>query len=183
MMLAEKIYKHSNEEYFQLNLFRNIFYTAVYLREYEWTFKFIEDHVQELQPEFRENIKHLAYAYINFGKCEFETALEEITKVRYDYFAFKFDVRLLTLKIYYEMNLFEPALSLIDSFSHFLSNNKNVSVQQKESFGNFLKFLKQLVRIKSNDLIKDSIELKREINSVKTVISKNWLLEKVSELE
>lgn len=182
-MLTEKVYKHTEDEYFQQNLFRNIYYTAVFQKEYDWAEKFIEKYISELQPENRENAKHLAFAYINFGRSEFEKALKEVSEVKYENFVIKFDIRLLTLKIYYELRSFESALSLIDTFSHFLSNNKNILPNQKEGFGNFLKYLKQMIRIKTGELKKDRDEMISDINSNEKVISKQWLIEKAEELK
>ena len=118
---------------------------------------------------------------IYFEKKEFDKALIEVIRVNYNYFVFKFDVRILTLKIYYELNSFEPALSLIDSFSHFLINNKSAE-SYRESFLAFLKFVREMVRLKSGSDKKEAAEIKKEILNTKTVLSRNWLLEKAEEL-
>ena len=50
--------------------------------------------------------------------------MEQTGKINYTFLVFKFDAKVLTLKLYYELKMPEPALSLIDSFSHFLSKKK-----------------------------------------------------------
>ncbi len=182
LMLSKNIYTHSDSEFFQLNLFRNIFYTAIVLKEFEWAESFTKEYLNKVMPLHREDISHLANAYIYFEKKEFEKALGEISSVNYKFFVFKYDVRILTLKIYYELDSFEPALSLIDTFTHFLSNNKTLSGTNKDGFLNFLKFLKHLIKMKSGDMKNDSFNFKREIGNTERLMNKNWLLEKAGEL-
>ncbi|MDQ3020291.1 MAG: hypothetical protein M3R36_06945 [Bacteroidota bacterium] len=133
-MLANNLYTHSDTEYFQINLFRNIIYAAVVLKKFNWAENFVKGHLNKLMPDYRDEVYHFAYSMIYFEKREFSKALDEISKVRYDFFVFKFDVRLYTLKIYYEMNSFESAISLIDTFTHFLSNNKSAPGKLQEKF-------------------------------------------------
>ncbi|MEO8210486.1 MAG: hypothetical protein ABI840_07985 [bacterium] len=181
-MLSNNLYTHSDTEYFQINLFRNMIYTAVVLKKPDWIEKFIIEYLDKLMPEYRDEVYHFAYTLIYFEKKEFSKALDEISKVRYDFYVFKFDVRLFTLKIYYEMNSFESAISLIDTFTHFLNNNKSDLKNYRNSFFEFLKFLKQLIKIKTGNKKTDKNEIKKEILATERLINKNWLLEKADEL-
>ncbi len=181
-MLSKNIYTHSPNEHFQVNLFRNIFYTAIALKKFDWAEDFINKHLSEVMPEYRDEVRHLAYTLIYFEKKDYARALEEISGVRYDFFVFKYDIRILTLKIYYEMNSFESALSLIDTFTHFLTNSKSTSESYKEGFFNFLKYVRQFIRIKTGS---DKIyigQIKKEILATAKLINKNWILEKAEEL-
>lgn len=86
------------------------------------------------------------------------------------------------LKIYYEQKSFESAISLIDSFSHFLSKNKIVPVLEKERFGKFLKYLNVLIKIQTGSAYAKDLNLKKEILNSGNIISKRWLIEKVDQL-
>jgi len=86
------------------------------------------------------------------------------------------------LKIYYEQGSYESAISLIDTFSHFLSKNKSVSAIDKERFGKFLKFLSLLIKIQTGSVSIKDINLKKEITDSVVVNSKRWLLKKSEEL-
>jgi len=63
-MLDYKLYYHSNDEYFQLNLFRNIFYTSVILKEYEWAAEFLKNYMSELSHVQREDMIHYSQAIL-----------------------------------------------------------------------------------------------------------------------
>ncbi|MEP7146511.1 MAG: hypothetical protein ABI792_05840 [bacterium] len=181
LMLSKNIFRHSDSDYFQLNLFRNMFYVAQSLKKFDWVENFIAEYLDKLLPKYREDVKHLAYAYIHFGRKELDKALSEIIQVNYNFFVFKFDVRVLTLKTYYEMQSYEPALSLIDSFSHFLMYNSSAA-SYREGFLNFLKFVRELIKIRSGNDKKEAPELKKEIINTKILLNKSWLIEKSDEL-
>ncbi len=182
-MLLHKLYYHSKKENFQLNLFRNMFYTSVILKDYEWAADFLKKYINELSAEQQEDMINYSQAILNFEKRNFDKALEEITKVNHKFFVYKFDVKLIMLKIYYEQGSYESGISLIDSFSHFLSKNKSVSAIDKERFGKFLKFLNSLIKIKTGSVSMKDINLKKQISDTVGITSKKWLLKKFEELE
>lgn len=182
LMLKHKIYIHSEKENFQVNLFRNMFFTAVVLKEFVWAENFLKDYIGKLSAEQREDMSHYSKAVLNFEKGEYEKALEELSKVRFKFFVYKYEIRMLTLKIYYEQHSYEAAISLIDTFQHFLSNNKSVPESEKERFGKFLKCLNNLIKIKTGFTSAADFDIKNEIKNSKSIISKRWLLEKVEEL-
>src|SRR5438876_5759997 len=140
LMLEKNLYTHTQEDFFQINLFRNTFYTAVILKRFEWAEKFLEEHIDRLIPTQKENMYHYAQSLLNFERRNYEAALRAIIKVSYKFFFFKYDAKILMLKIYYELREYVPALSMIDSFSHFLGKNRLVTEVDRARFGSFLKF-------------------------------------------
>ena len=122
---------------------------------------------------------------MNFEKKEYETALELTAKINYTFFVFKFEAKVLTLKLYYELKLPEQAFSLTDSFSHFLSKNRRVSERYKEPFMNFIKYLKILFRNYGNNNLTgyDLKEMKKTLSALRYVISKRWIIDKIEEFE
>ena len=126
-MLKNNIYKKSTKEDFHIVLFRNIIFVMTIAGKFEWLENFIEKYSGELHIDHRENMYSFSYAHVNFAKGNFEAALEYISTVSYDVFIFKMDVRVLLLKIYYELSYFEQAYSLIDSTLHFLKDTSEFS--------------------------------------------------------
>lgn len=184
-MLSGLYFSGKEKKYMQANLFRNIFYTAVMLKKLDWAERFAGDYADFLLPEQKPDMINYTRAMLCFEKKEYLNALEFISKVNYTFFVFKYEAKILSLKIHYELESFEPALSLIDSFSHFLSKNKIVSVSNKEPFMNFLKFLKLLIRRKSqpeNGTELAVSELLNQAESMEHFISKRWIVEKIKQL-
>ena len=92
-------------------------------------------------------------------------------------------VKVLMLKLYYELNYIEEAYSLIDSFSHFLTSNKKIRKNEVNNHLKFLNFYRELLKAKAasgNSRINK--EIKNELVSSSLLPHKAWLIEKAEEL-
>jgi hypothetical protein len=181
-MLSTKDSILSQRDYMQLNLFRNIFLTACLVGKYEWAEEFLNKHIEWLDPLQREDMQYYAKAQLSFERGNYDQVLESAAKVGLKFFVFKYDTKILMLKAYYELNEPEPALSLADSFAHFIAKNKSVPDLNKERFGNFLRFYRTLWKLSENGDGFLAEKLKKEIMDSPNVISKKWLLEKAEKL-
>lgn len=178
-MLSNGVYNFTEYDYMQLNLFRGIFYTAILLKDYGWAETFIRDYKGKLAPKNRDTMFHYTSAALNFEKGEYEKALGHLNEVNNEYFIFKYDVKLMMMKIFYELNYYEQALAMISSFKNFLTSNKSLSLDYRQRFGNFLKIYRKLINLKERDGFAVN-KLRKEIASAESIIAKKWLLEKVS---
>ena len=166
----------------RLMLYRQILMTAIYLKEYEWAEDFVEVYSVKLPPGYIKNMQNFSFAHIWFGKQEYGNALGILNKVDFDIFTLNFDTRNLMLKIYYELNYFEEAFSLVDSYRHFISKNKLVSAYYKELTLEFLHYYSWLYKIKLNSSHNELTKLKDSLIK-KTVYFSKWMGEKIGELE
>ena len=73
----------------------------------------------------------------------------------------------------------EEAHSLVDSFRHFVSENKSVSPEKRDSHSNFIKFYYELLKAKDNADGIQIEELRSTLNKTNTIRDKEWLLEKL----
>ncbi len=79
---------------------------------------------------------------------------------------------------------YEQVYSTIDSTLHFLKNTKEISDSFKESLRNFIKHLKELLRLKTNHNNSIKIEfLEKQIREEKFLPLRDWLLKKVDEIK
>jgi len=124
-----------------------------------------------------------AMAHIHYYKGDFSKALKFNNKIDFSLFAFKYDARLLQFKIYYELDYFNEAYSLIDTHKHFIANNKNVSDYYKEMHKNFLNYYLIITRSKEGKQKDNLRSLKKEITATNNIVSKHWLLDKIKTLE
>jgi hypothetical protein len=72
----------------------------------------------------------------------------------------------------------------MDSYKHFLNNNKTVSDYNKLRHSNFLTLLNKIYKLKLKGIKnKDEIKfLKDEITKTEPVNSQQWLVEKANEI-
>jgi len=181
-MLEHKAYSPSENEFMSILLYRNIMNTAINIREYDWFEKFITEYTEMLKPEFRDNMANLAKANLYFEKNKFEEALEALSKIPYDVFIYKVDIKNLMLRIYYELDLYESGFSLINAFRNFLSSTDEISENFKTQHLNFVNFYNRLLKMKSESNFKDAGFLQSEISKKDTVAAKSWLIDKVKQL-
>jgi len=181
--LEDKAYKVFGEDYMQYTFYRNVLIAAVFFKEYDWAEAFVEKYTNELHHEHRDNLKFYSGALINYGRSNFHKALEDISRVKYDLVNFKIDVKMLTLRIFYELKYFEQAYSLADAFKHYLKNPKEISENLKEQYASFLKYYIAISKLHTNGEDEKLNEIKNELLKAANVRDKQWLLEKLSELE
>lgn len=181
-MLSSESSILSQRDYMQLNLFRNIFLTACLVGKYEWAEEFLNKYIGVLDPQQQEDMRNYSKALLNFERRSYNEVLGNASKINPKFYAFKYDIKILMLKAYYELNEPEPALSLADSFTHFIAKNKSVPEINKERFGHFLRFYKTLWKLSESGDGFLAEKLKKEIIDSPNVISKKWLLEKAESL-
>lgn len=183
-MLSTGVLSTEGRSMIQANLFRNIFYTAVTLKRYEWAEEFAEKYKEKLLPEQQEDMLNYTKALLNFERENYEEALLYISKVNYRFFVFKYEAKVLMLKLYYELKAYEQALSLIDTFSHFLTKNKKVPEIYRESFMKFLKYVKALIKISHGTGKEKEIDAEVTLSkagSESQLLNKRWILNKMRE--
>jgi hypothetical protein len=152
-------------------------------KECKWFEDNLDILVKRLRPELKENTEYFALAHLEYGKGNFEKALEIINKVSYDVFLYKIDVKNLLLKIFFELKLYDQAFSLVDSYKHFLNNNKELSNEYKEQFFNFIMMYNKLLRASSNSNSGNTDFLSKELNDLKTIANRGWLQEKINKIK
>ena len=169
---------------------RNVYFMSIVVigyeaGEFEWTDKFISSYINEVKEELRNDTKHFCKALRSFWDKEYENALRELAKVTSEEMSFKHNVKSLTLKIYYELNEAEPFYSHIDSYKHFILNNKHIFERVREQVNNFVNYSKRLFAIRDSSNTEKDIDLEilvREISGNHALANKIWLLKKAEEL-
>ena len=182
-MMEKEIFTSSEKDYMSLMLFRNAMLLAISLREYEWLDKFIDNYSVRLKPDYVDNMRVFARAHLDFELGNFEAALDNITKIKYDLFAYKIDVKNLFLKVFYELELFDQAFSMVDTYKQYLKNNQEFSPAYKLQFKNFNKLYLKLLKARADNKHSGLDNLADEINSTETLSTRSWLLEKINEMK
>lgn len=179
-MLAKDLIINENSGYMSMNSFRNIILTAQTIGKYSWMEKFINKHEKNIIPEQRESLTAWARASLDYDKKEFENALRRLQKVKNDHFLTKHDIKILMMKIFYELKDFETALSFADTYRHMVENDKTYADVHRNSHRSFAVFYSRFIKLMANENTKELPFLKNEIeNSVTN--SKDWLLQKIND--
>ena len=181
-MLKYNAYSHSESEYMQVVTYRNIIYYCNTVKDDKWFEYFIEKYSDVITPKHREDMKNFACANLQFLRKDFEKSLTSVSLITYEFFLFKPDLKNLMLKIYYELEYFEQAYSLIDTYKHYLSGTTEISDAYKAFYRNFVNRYLGLIKIKTRTSRESPAFLKSKIEKENKIVNKVWLLEKVDDL-
>lgn len=162
--------------------FKNIVTIALRLNEYDWVEEFIDKYSELLEPTHRLNAITYNTARLYYGRNRHKDALRQLLSVEFTDVYYHLDSKVLLLKIYYELDDYEPLLSLIDTFRVYLRRNKQISDYQKLIYTNFARFVKKLTRKKLGSK-KPVAEIGVEMDTVKQIADFGWLKEKLDELK
>ncbi len=178
--LEDKAYKLSEKEFMNQNFYRMVILTSNSLKEFEWAEMFIDKYTAELSPQMRDNMLNYSKALVFYGKAEYEKSLNFVSKINYDQVFFKTDVKILMLRIYYELDLYEQALYLADSFKHNIKKSKVLNRNSLEGHNNYLKYYIKLFKLKNDPDINSKNEadmFKNQIKDEVNLIQRSWLIE------
>ncbi len=161
--------------------YKNIATLAIRLEDFEWAKKFIYDYKNKLSPEHQENDFTFALAILHFSMKEYKKTLSFLINVEYTDVFYHLDSKSLLLRTYYELNDWEPLLSLIITFKTYLKRNKLISSHYGQTYFNFVNIVSKLSQFKMGKNINID-EVKKEMENIKQIANIVWLEKKVAEL-
>ena len=175
----------TSADYVSLELmnYRNVVYSAIKAKEYDWLENFIKDCTPLLRPDGRDNMKNFALSKLEFERGKFENALEYASKIQYDMFTYKLDIKNLLLMIYYELGLLDQAESLIATYKHYVKYNKDFSRNYMRKFKNFITIYSSLFKARSTANTKDMDLLLKRAEDMDVLPSRAWFTRKIKELQ
>lgn len=181
-MFEMNIYSFTETEPLPPMQFRNILLSA--LRGYDLAKfeKIAKLTLEKISPETIPQNTIYIKALTAFKKKDYGECLSHLGRIDMNFFGYKTDYRNFQLMSYYELGLIESAISVIDSYRHFLVSNESLSDIFREGNGNFIKYVNELLRLKSSPDDFKVHKMQLGIKETPNVFNKWWLLEKVNEL-
>ncbi|MCY7360584.1 MAG: hypothetical protein LH629_00735 [Ignavibacteria bacterium] len=167
-----------------INVYIEVINFALKMNDIKFAEHYIKFFTEELELNKRESLFNLASAIVNFSKCNFEKVLEHISKVDTFNNLIKNTSKMLYVKTYYELNLLESGFSALDSYIHYIKNNKNYTSNRKKMLIVEYDLLLKLYKIKSSQTKNTALDLeimKIDLNK-SGVFFTEWYIEKINEL-
>lgn len=166
--------------------FMNIVITGLDMDKVKWVEDFIEKYSVELKDEFRTPTQHFCRALIFYNKKSYDKALRELALVETEDFSFKQQIKSLYLKIYFDLNEPESFYFHVDSYKHFVTENKLVHDLVRKQLSDYISYTKRLFDLKSNVNGIDKFalnQLEKDVIKNKSLVNKKWILEKIKEIK
>lgn len=188
--VERKLYREEAQDHIPLFVYFNILNIGLIAGKINWTENFYKTHIGKVMSDNRTNLKLFSEGQILYSKKQYGASLEKLAGIytkkipQASMFAYKYKIKALQLKVFYEKNDFESFYLASDTLAHFVSNEKSTISENKSMVLNFLHYTKKLLQIKNN--INKSFELtglKKEIIKNDMVTEKLWLISKIKEIE
>jgi hypothetical protein len=170
----------------------NLVSSALRENELVWAEHFINEYKDKVQADQRENAFLFSIATLfsvraenSSGKMKkkyYSLSLDYLAKVKTEDFYYMTRVKNMLIRIYYELNEIELAISILESYRHFLSKTKVMPEDLYERYINFINFTGKLIKYKTQSLNITLEQLRDDIVSTKLVSYRGWLLSKISDL-
>ena len=183
-MIQNEFYNYEGNKFINYSEFRSMLVTALNLKEFVWSEKFIDEFGVCFPKEQKDSYVSYSKALLLFELKQFEKSLKYLSHLKLGEIFMKLDVNIVLAMIYYELGYEDSAKSLIVTFKIYLKTNQAISKEVADNHLNFLGYYKKILKIKKSELIKLEVsDLKSEIENNNSVRRRLWLLEKLSELE
>ena len=182
IILQNEYYKEGKINYLPTYYFRAILFSALKLKKFDWVQNFIEKYSNNVPEEDRENIYNFGNAYLYFEKGEYNSSARHLLKISIDQFVFKFDIRNLTLKIFYELEDYDKAFEVLHSYKEFLRDSKLMTKDNKMLLLKYINYTEKFMLYKTGQRTIDIGRIKHNLQKEDKVAFKNWLIDKADEL-
>jgi hypothetical protein len=170
------------DRYFPAGAYQNTVVNAVMAGEPDWAESFAEKFKDKLSPESMNNRYNYSKAMISFNKKKYEESIKHLSFITHDNWHYKCNARMFYLQNYYELGMPEQVITLIDSFRHFISNNTEIIPGYlDEKIKVTLDQINKITGVKFGGKKLDYADYKRALD-LKTILHKEWVLEKMKEL-
>lgn len=142
--------------------FRNVLNSALNCSDPDYAQDFINKYVSCLPKSAINNTKALSFAMLEHFRGNPQKALDLLSDVRQSKFVFINDLKFLQMKCYYDLNYFDNADSLINSYRQFIKYSTSTSNVHKKYILEFLKQYKMLweIKITGNKKLFDKLKTK-----------------------
>ena len=162
--------------------YKNIITVGLQVDEAEWVESFIKDYTDALPKANQDNDRNYNLAKVYFHQKHYGKVIEQLREVEYKSLVYVLGGKLMLLKTYYELKEDFALDSLIDSFRIYLRRNQKISRDVRQQYLNVLRFIKKLATTAPYSKV-SLAKTKEQIHQCKALADKQWLLEKVAELE
>lgn len=183
IIIKNEYYLTDKVKYLPNDLYRNILFLSMRFRDIQWSLDFVIKYSKKLDPNDIENMSNFSIAYLFHEQKNYDKSLEYLNDVSPDNFNYPFDKKNLKLKNYYELDYSEQIFSEIDAYRKMLTKNKLFSNARKNRHRNFLSYLEKIMKYKTGNTKIDISFLKHKIKEEDQILFKEWLLEKIEEIE
>lgn len=181
-MMEKQFMTRDNFLYFN---FMNVVKVACRVEEFEYAESFIKEYKGSIPEEEKENVLSFCFGIIENSRGNLEKALKHFSKANFQNFIIKVQVKILLLKLYYKLGMYEQAFGMVDTFRHYIAREENLLSEHRESYNKFLTLMAELIKIKEAHPQDMGFELKKIKKAAEKMPAnpfriRTWLLDELA---
>lgn len=194
--LKEKnlVYKKIESVYFATGkvkmlfvFFRNFILSGINTGDLKWSEYVFNKYIRDVREKGNESVGKYYESLILFHKGKFEDALQKLSLLKSEKFQmdknlYFYDIRILRLMLYYELNYLQEALSNADAFVHMLNKSSKMPVAHKASASYFATGYKKILACRMDNNTSSLPAAIKKISAERSYYGKTWLLNKAAEM-
>lgn len=163
----------------------NVVKIACRVKEFDYAENFMKEFGPYLPENEKINVTEFCLGTIENARGNPEKALVHFSKSNFQNFILKVQVKILLLKIYYKLGMYEQTLGMIDTFRHYVAREEKMLAEHRESYNKFLILMGELIKIKESGSKDKSFELgkiKKEAEKIPAnpFRVRTWLLDELN---
>lgn len=157
--------------------YNNIALSALHLKEFEWTERFLKEYVHLLPGAHREAALHFNLARLYYERRELQQAMLQLLHREHDDVLQNLAAKAMLSRIYWELQETEALYNQLDSIHIYLRRQK-VLGYHREVYLSFVKWMKKLLKTNLNDPVSVS-QLRAAVENTTALAEREWLLKQL----
>lgn len=168
-----------------VNSVKNIVDCACFENQFAWAEQTLNKYYPNIEKNIRDDVKSFNLAIIAYFKKEYQKAIDYLFPLPFINLAYDINRRTIMFKCYYEIDEYYliPRETQFRSFEEFVKRHKSITKANKTSYKNFVRILINLYRVKHKEGKMTVARVKEKLEAQELNSNKEWLLEKIDELE
>ena len=163
------------------NTFKNIATAALRLKEYDWTESFIEGYSRKIKLSHQKDYTNFVKAKLLFEKAAFSDAQNLLIDTDSIDMFIGMAIRVMLLKVYWELKEFELLEAHLDSFAVYL-NRKKILAYHREVHSKTISIMRKIVNANLANQTERQ-QLKQMIIQTNPLPERPWLLQQLKPKE
>jgi len=173
--LESGLYKEGEDKFISSVIILNILKLADRKKDISLVEKFIEIHREDFKSGELNSLIVFARIYKNVYGRNYNTAFADLVNIELSNIIFKYEMRILRMRLLYEKNEIENLIDDINSAREYIKRDKFLSEVHKIRENNFIKFLEVLCTKNTIRELKKSTAL---LIKEHEILNKEWLIDK-----
>jgi hypothetical protein len=178
-------YETVDTKHLHAAVYRNFILIAFSIENLKLLRYFIDNCSSKLNPKEYKNMLNFGLIYYYYGIKNYEKVFECIQNIEFNNFIYRFDIKNIELRIYYETHDYDKLFDSMHNYRKSIMDEKILNKQNKESLLKFIKYLGSLTKITINpniNLQKESEYLYHQISEEQSFALQKWILERLNSL-